>query len=151
MCSCTVGRSSSFFIDLSLTRSRSGCWMDLLEDIFDQTNLSLTQNSKTQTRWLLGSTFLPREFHLCNRGATPIRNTVGISLQFVTIVVIIFIHVICNYSCIYSYLLTKSIYLNAVILANCICIVFILYLFLIYWKSYLFLFIVNQYMYSKFK
>ena len=30
-------------------------------------------------------------------------------------------------------------------------IVFILYLFLVYWKSYLFLFIVNQYMCSKFK
>ena len=42
--------------------------------------------------------------------------------------------------------------MNAVIPANCIFIVFIvfiLYLFLIYWKSYLFLFIVNQYMYSK--
>ena len=64
----------------------------------------------------------------------------------------ILIHVICNYSCIYSYLLIKSTYMNAVIPANCIFIVFIvfiLYLFLIYWKSYLFLFIVNQYMYSK--
>ena len=42
---------------------------------------------------------------------------------FVTIVVIIFVHVICNYSCIYSYLLRKSTYLNAVLPANCIFIV----------------------------
>ena len=72
--------------------------------------------------------------------ATPIRGTVGMSLEFVTIVVIYIFYVICNYSCIYSYLLVKSIYLNAVLPPNCIFIVFILYLLeilviLIYCKS----------------
>ena len=148
MCSCTVRRSSSFFIGLSLTRSSSGCWMDLLEDIFDQINLTLTQNSKTQTRWLLGSIFLPGEFHLCKRGATPIRGTVGISLQFVTIVVIYI------YSCYLQLFLYLFIFIDKINLFECCytsklslyCIysVFILYLL----KFLFFSWIVNQYMYS---
>ena len=125
MCSCTVGRSSSFFIGLSLTRSSSGCWMDLLEDIFNQINLNQIQNSKTQTKWLLGSVFLPGEFHLYNKGATPVRGTVRISPQFVTIVVIYI------YSCYLQLFLYLFIFIDKINLFVC-CYTSKLYIYCIY-------------------
>ena len=72
---------------------------------------------------------------------TPIRGTIGISLQIVTIVVIYI------YSCYLQLFLYLFIFIDKINLfeccipAYCIFIVFILYLFL---------FIVNQYMYPKF-
>ena len=125
MYSCTVGRSSSFFIGLSLTRSSSGCWMDLLGDIFNQIYLNQIQNSKTQTKWLLGSVFLPGEFHLCNRGATPVRGTEGMSLQFVTIVVIYI------YSCYLQLFLYLFIFIDQIYLFEC-CYTSKLYVYCIY-------------------
>ena len=134
MCSCTVGRSSSFFIGLSLTRSSSGCWMDLVEDIFNQIYLNQIQNSKTQTKWLLGSVFLPGEFQLCNREATPLRHWRDITpnchnccnsyLFMLFVIILIFIHIyerINLFDCCY----TSKLYIYCI---YCIYSVFIPYL-----------------------
>ena len=133
--SSTDGKSLSSIQGLSLTISISGCLILLLFAILH----SKHKFEKLYSSWLLRGIFLPGEFHLYNK-----RGTVGISLQIVTIVVI------CNYSCTYSYLLIKWTFwmlYTSILHISCIYSVFIL----IYWISYLFLCIVNQYMYPKFK
>ena len=74
------------------------------------------------------------------REATSLRGTEGISLQFVTIVVI-YINSCCLQLFLYLFIFIDEINLFECCYTsqNCIFIVFILYLFLIYWKSYLFL------------
>ena len=79
---------------------------------------------------------------------TPIRGTEGISLQIVTIVIIYI------YSCCLQLFLYLYIFIDKINLFDC-CYTSKLYIYCIYSvfieNSHLFLCIVNQYMYSKFK
>ena len=139
-----VGMSLSSLHGLSLTRSISGCFVLLLFAIF----VHLLKIWKTQLKdgYLEVSSFLES-----SREATPKRGYNRITPQIVTIVVTYI------YSCYLQLFLYLFIFIDKINLFDCcytskLHIYYIYSVFiLIYFKSYLFLCIVNQYMYSKFK